>query len=145
MKNVKTLRFKPLVYLFLSAVVLSFSAFSCEGCDEDYAPLEIQIENKTGYDLTNINIDDIHIESLKKDETSGYIQTEDFEYLQSIFATVKGKFERELRSISTIPWCGNDSYYDTKHHKNALQSGKYDFSISIYEEDGVEYLHFSKK
>ncbi|WP_291724794.1 hypothetical protein [Bernardetia sp.] len=143
MKNVKTLRFKPLVYLFLSAVVLSFSAFSCEGCDEDYAPLEIQIENKTGYDLTNIKIDDIQITSLAKNETSGYIQTKDFEPMKSVYATLKGKFERELHSFGTDSglWCGTGlEDYPVK------KSGKHNFVIVLYQyDDGHESLGFLEK
>lgn len=143
MKNVKVFRFKPLVYLFFSAVVLSFSAFSCEGCEEDYTPLEIQIENKTGYDLTNIKIDEIKIVSLKNNETSGYIHTEDFEPMKSVSATLKGKFERELSSFGTDSglWCGTGlEDYPVK------TSGKYSFVIVLYQyDDGNESLGFLEK
>ncbi len=143
MKTQKISQFnlKSILYLSLVGIILSFSAFSCE----TYAPLEIKIENKTGYDLTEIRIDEIKISSLKNGETSNYISTKDFEFAQVVYATVNQKFVKELSSYSQLPWCGNDEYYSSNHNKYTVKSGKHSFVISLYEGNGSEHLYFSKK
>ncbi|WP_375561512.1 hypothetical protein ACE193_02845 [Bernardetia sp. OM2101] len=127
---------KSILHLSLLGIVLSFSAFSCEV----YEPLEIKIENKTGYDLTDIKIDEVSISSLKNGATSNYISTKDFEYMKSISAKVKGKFEKELSSFGTDSglWCGWGKY-PTK------ESGKHSFVIILYNNDGRESLGFEEK
>jgi hypothetical protein len=129
--------FKSVLYLSLLGIILSFSAFSCEV----YEPLEIRIENKTGYDLTEIRINEVTISSLKNNETSNYISTTNFEYMNPLFAKIHRKFERELRSngMSKGTWCSSDPY-PTK------QSGKYNFVITLHQYDnGTEYLRFEEK
>lgn len=138
MKTQKKAHFnlKSTLYLFQLGIILSLSAFSCEV----YEPLEIRIENKTGYDLTDIKIDEVSISSLKNGETSNYISTKDFEYMKSISAKVKGKFEKELKSsgMTRATWCWGK--YPTK------QSGKHNFVITLYQNDnGTEYLELFQK
>ncbi|WP_338767350.1 hypothetical protein WAF17_05645 [Bernardetia sp. ABR2-2B] len=123
---------------------MSFSTSSCQGVD-DIEPLEIQIENKTGYDLTDIRIDNIKISSLENEKNSGYISTESFGYMNIIYAKTNIKFEQSLYSISFVPRCGNDSYYDEKYKNHILTAGKHSFVLSLYEMDGKEYLSFDKK
>lgn len=139
MKTQKVSQFnlKSILYLSLVGIILSFSAFSCE----TYEPLEIQIENKTGYDLTEIRIDEVTITSLKNGETSNYISTKQFKYKKPFFAKMHGKFEKEVRSngIDESLWCSTEKY-PTK------DSGKYSFVVTLHQFDnGEEYLNFEEK
>jgi len=150
MKIQSIFRLKSLLYLLLLGVLLNFSAFSCEV----YAPLEIRIENRTGYDLTDIKIDEIQITSLKRNETSSYISTTEFEYLKSLSAIVDEKFKRKLESPdnSQIFFCGTgmtDQMLQQQRNRDILQSGKHTFVLTskknAYQTEGYEILIFSKK
>ncbi|WP_338767353.1 hypothetical protein WAF17_05650 [Bernardetia sp. ABR2-2B] len=142
MKIQKTASFnlKSILYLFLFGIILYFSAFSCEV----YQPLEIKIENQTDYDLKDIKIDDVHIASLTRGETSAYIATTDFEPLKTVSATINRKFEEEVKSfgVDSGLWCGTGMEdYPTK------QSGKHSFVITSYQNDfdGKIRLRFEEK
>ncbi|WP_338790857.1 hypothetical protein [Bernardetia sp. MNP-M8] len=143
MKTQKTLHFnlKSFTYLFLLGIMLCFSAFSC-GDEDTVEPLEIRIENKTGYDLTDITIDKIQITSLKNGEISDYMATQYFEYMSPLSAKITRKFEEELKSfgISSGLWCGVGEY-------PIKESGKHTFVITLHqnENDNTEYFVFEEK
>ena len=149
MQHYKIFNLKSIFYLFLFGMSLSLSAFSCEV----YEPLEIRIENKTGYDLKDIRADNLEIPSLKKGQTSKYISVEEFKYLLGVSVTIKDKFDRSLSSPylhewDNLYWCGtgmNDYPPSQKRQPNTLESGKHTFVVTIHKGVDSETLSFEKK
>ncbi|WP_375561513.1 hypothetical protein ACE193_02850 [Bernardetia sp. OM2101] len=153
MKNQKAFHFnlKSILYLSLLGTVLSFSAFSCEV----YEPLEIRIENKTGYDLTEIRADKLEISSLRSGQISNYTSLEDFRYLRGVSVVVSEKFKRglssEYKEINHWGWCGTgltDEDYkrmDQASKADVLKSGKHTFVLTIEKGVDGEILYFEKK